>query len=205
MNEAPGRREATAGAWAAAAIVFALGGLGFAVAAHLRLNDLQQRVDRLEASADGADSRRPSDTSPSSSGSSTSVPALPTITSPDEGEPTDVESAKALVTTAFTTVYQGNLSNTARLALVDNPSGVDAALTAAATGENAGIVSAATARVGDIVFTSPTRATVQYTVVVPGQAPGEARPGEARLSSGTWKVTRATVCGDLATIGAPCD
>lgn len=200
MTQDPGRRESTAGAWAAAALVFALGGLGFGVAAQLRINDLQHRVDRLDARLEAP--ARPLEPSVTTASTTTS-PALSSTVSGGE-EPSDVDAAKDLIATAFSTVYRAKLSNGARLALVDDPSGVDAALTAAASGPNAAIINVTTARVDDITFTSPTRATVQYSVLVPGQTPGSPRSGEARLSSGTWKVTRATVCADLAAVDAPC-
>ena len=52
-------------------------------------------------------------------------------------------------------------------------------------------------------FTSATRARVDYTLSIDGSPPSQLS-GEARVVSGEWKVTRATVCRDLLVFGATC-
>ena len=193
-------RGVSAGAWAAAALVLALGGLGFGVAAHLRVTDLEQRLSAVEA-AQGT--RAASSAALGPNVSSTQLPAVSTTSAVTETPP-DVASARASITSAFTAVYNGGLADEARLALIDDPTGVDAAIMAARAGANAAVASTIAAQVSDITFTSATRATVTYTVGVAGQPPSSPRQGSARLASGTWKVTRDTVCTDLAVIGAPC-
>ena len=201
MTEEPRDRGVTAGAWAAASLVLALGGLGFGVAAHLRVTDLEERLSAVEAAQNSAG--RSGGSALGTGVSSTRVPAISTTTVASEPPP-DVAAAKASILTAFTTVYNGGLPNETRLALIDDPTGVDAALTAAITGTNAAVASTISAQVSDIVFSSATRATITYTVGVAGQPPSSPRQGAARLASGTWKVTRETVCTDLAVIGSPC-
>ncbi len=204
MSDRPRDRRASAGAWAAAALVLALGGLGFGVAAHLRLTDQQKRIDRLEAERPARAGETPN-SQPAGASSPSSTTTSSTSTTAAPSEPPNPAQAQTLIAAAFTTVYDGQQPNTSRLAMIDDPTGVEAALEAAAVGPSAPLLAAAHATVAQITFTSATRSTVSYSVDVTGQAPSPTRQGEARLSGGTWKVTRDTVCLDLKAIGAPCN
>ncbi len=60
------------------------------------------------------------------------------------------------------------------------------------------------AKVDRIVFTSPTTAAVVYDLVLDGSQTFATRVGHARFVGGRWKVTRATVCADLALANVTC-
>lgn len=197
MNDAPEReRGSSAGAWAAAALVLALGALAFAVIAHIRVTDLEGRVAVLESEiAAGREplAELPADELPADD-PSTDLPAAPS----------DEAAARAGVIAAFGSVYDPAAAIDDRVRMVDDPTGVGDALRQIAAGPNAVAVTSATVEVNDVNFTSPARAKVVYTVIAPGQAPISGREGEARVDGGTWKVTRATVCADLLAVGGNC-
>ncbi len=193
-----GRTENSAGAWAAAAVVLALGGLGFGVVAQVRASDLEQRVAALERLAAEA-------------GLDTS--ALPTMVEPttttkpgdDPGvQPADPGAAEAAVRNAFVVFYDGSRPEGERLAVVDDPHGVAETLRAAAVGEFALEVANSKGSVSDISFDSPTTAKARFSVLVSGQRLVADVEGAARLVDGAWKVTRSTVCASLEDVGAPC-
>jgi len=196
--EPPRERGSSAGAWAAAALVLALGALIFAVLAHVRVSELEDRIGVLE-SENALRSPLTSLVDPLDP-----VPTTP-ISSPEGGgEPPDPSTARADVIAAFSAVYDSRAAIDDRLRLVDDTTGVAAALRQAAAGPNAAVINSATVNVNDVTFSSPTRATVVYGLAVPGQPPILGRSGEARVDGGAWKVTRATVCADLTAVGAPC-
>ena len=74
----------------------------------------------------------------------------------------------------------------------------------AEAGPNAAALTSVTVNVNDVQYLSATRARVVYSLSVPGQPPVLGREGQARVASGAWKVTRATVCADLDAIGSAC-
>lgn len=194
-----GRSEGSAAAWAAAAVVLALGGLGFGVAAQVRLTHLEQRVDRMEAAA--------------ARSAATSRPVASTTTFDDGPRPTttvvaaapaDVAAARQSVIHAYQTVYDGSASSDTRLAFIDDTSGVAAAFQAAAGGTFAAQSTQIKARIDEVTFNSAVDASVRYAVLVNGVPQFESRVGGARYDNGLWKVTRETVCADLTEAGAPC-
>jgi hypothetical protein len=192
------RSEGSAAAWAAAAVVLAVGGLGFGVAAQIRLNHLEQRVDRLEATAKAVSTSRPVATTTTID--DTTVPT----TTPVAAAPPDVAAAKQSVIHAYQVVYDGTQSPDTRLAFIDDPSGVAAAFQQAAGGPLAAQAAAIKARIDDVTFNSAVDASVRYAVLVNGVPQFQSRLGEARFDNGLWKVSRATVCADLQEAGAPC-
>ena len=192
----PRERGSSAGAWAAAALVLALGALVFAVLSHLRITELEDRVASLEEERGGL-----SDTTSAAS------PPPPTFvtTSPEAfGQPPDPDAARSDVVAAFSAVYDPNVGVETRLQLVDDVTGVAAAIRQAAAGPNGAVVATVTASVIDVQFLSPTRARVGYSLIVPGREPLSGRVGEARVAAGAWKVTRSTVCTDLLVVGGAC-
>ena len=194
-----GRTENSAGAWAAAAVVLALGGLGFGVVAQVRASDLEQRVaglERLAAEAGIDTSALPT----MAAATTTSKPA-----EVDPGvQPADPGAAEAAVRNAFVVFYDGSRPEGERLAVVDDPRGVAQALRAAAGGEFALQVANSKGSVSDVAFDSPTSATARFSVLVSGQALVADVEGAARLVDGAWKVTRSTVCASLDDVGSPC-
>jgi hypothetical protein len=192
-----GRSESTAGAWAAAAVVLALGALGFGVASQLQVQDLERRVDSLERTTQiPVTSRAPATTAP---------PVTTTVTGGGAGGAVLPDIDKEGVERAYGTVYDGSRPTQDRLAYVDDPSGIVASLERVSSGELSQTATQLRAVVDRVTFTSTMTATVSYRLATgadAGSAPE--RIGSARRVGGTWKVTRSTVCGDLEDAGAPC-
>jgi hypothetical protein len=61
-----------------------------------------------------------------------------------------------------------------------------------------GLAAAATAKVTKVSVTSPSQATVTYSILVGGQPALSGRTGVAVKQDGTWKVGVASFCGLLA-------
>ena len=211
--ENDGRSGATAGAWAAAAMVLALGALGFAAVAHFRINELERRLIRVEHDEVGASPTSAPTGGAGALGSTTSTTSLDdptgsasgtTTITVASGSPVDPDAARAAIGRAFGVVYDGALGVDTRAGAVDDPSGLAVGLQTLFSGPYAAGAASSRGEVSAVTFTSPTRAQVSYSVNVDGAAPLPGRTGEARVVGGDWKVTRATVCGDLAVLGAPC-
>jgi hypothetical protein len=64
------------------------------------------------------------------------------------------------------------------------------------TQAGSGLAALATAKVTHVTVTSPTQATVNYTILVSG-TPQLKQTGTAVLENGTWKVGVASFCGLL--------
>jgi len=199
MDE-PRRRE-TAGAWAAAAVVLALGALAFGVSAQFRISDLESRI----AEQPGV-SETTAKVTTTLRGSSAPVPqsSVPPSSDDIDGSPADPVAAESAVREAFAAVYAGASSVPDRLVRIDDPSGVAAAIGRAAVGEFGTQLTISTTQVDQVAFTSPTTADVIYSVLAGPEALVNQALGSSRLVDGVWKVTRATVCGDLERVGAPC-
>jgi hypothetical protein len=118
-------------------------------------------------------------------------------------QPADVPVAQQDVRHAYAVVYDVAGQPAARRAAIDDPAGLDEPSRSAESGPYGAQVRSVVARVDRIVFTSPTTAAVAYELMVDG-SPYAARAGDARLVDGRWKVTRATVCGDLALAQVTC-
>ncbi len=136
-------------------------------------------------------------------GSSVTVPA-PTSTTPSlpppGSQPSDSASAKSAVQTAFETVY-GHGPNDQKLRLLE---GADQAVVAA--GDAAAraypqISAGSTPVVLQVVFTDSKDAAVLYEIEYHGSPSVGPKVGYAVLDDGTWKVTRATYCGDINNAG----
>jgi hypothetical protein len=193
-----GRSEGSAAAWAAAAVVLAVGALGFGVVAQVRETHLEQRIDQLQTTARAA-------ATTSRARETTTTDATPSTTTTVVGAaPADDVVARSNVIHAYQTVYDGTEPTDTRLAFIDDPNGVGAAFQAAAAGRFATQASAIKARIDSVSFDSAVEASVHYAILVNGVPQFDHRVGTARLDNGLWKVTRATVCGDLLEAGAPC-
>jgi hypothetical protein len=195
-----GRSEGSAAAWAAAAVVLALGGLGFGVAAQVRLSHVEDRLDQLQQSGVRAAAPRsaPTTTRPHKNQSPR------TTTTAVASQPADPNAAKQSVIHAYQVVYDGSQPTDSRLAFIDNPTGVAQAFQAAATGQVAAQAAAIKARIDSVTFTSAEEASVRYAVLVNGVPQFDNRIGTAHFDNGVWKVARQTVCEDLTEAGAPC-
>jgi hypothetical protein len=124
------------------------------------------------------------------------TPSLP----PAGSQPSDSGSAKSAVQTAFETVY-GHGPNDQKLRLLE---GADQAVVAA--GDAAAraypqISAGSTPVVLQVVFTDSKDAAVLYEIAYHGSPTVGPKVGYAVLDGGTWKVTRATYCGDINNAG----
>jgi hypothetical protein len=88
-------------------------------------------------------------------------------------------------------------------ALFDDVTGVKAAIDTARSGQFAVQAKSAVYSADELVFTSPTEAWLRYTITTDaGTYSG--RIGRAVLKDGSWRITRATICADLAFATSPC-
>jgi len=124
-------------------------------------------------------------------------PSLPVELSP----PADRAAAAEEVSAAFGIAYDANLPADLRLSRIDDPTGVADASAAAKSGAYGGLTGTVRAEVLGVSFDRPGHATVGYLLTAAGVGP---RTGEAVLVDGAWKVTRSTVCADLALAGVEC-
>jgi len=194
------QRGAGAGAWAAAALIVAIGGLGFGVTAHLRAGDLERRLDATQRSINSSGRGAPHGAAPAPGGSTTVV--APVSTTATVG-PVDPAGARRGIDAAFTRAYDGSIGAQVRLAAIDDPTGVEAGLRLLYAGAYAPVAASSNATVDGVSFLSATRAMVGYSVQINGGG-FTGRSGEARVVGGEWKVTRATFCADLLALSAPC-
>ena len=172
----------------AAAVVLGVGALGFGLPANVRADGLERRLDRIERAAEGSvDAATPSAPAPTT----TFLVA-------------HADASRAQIRTAFANVYTGVLPIADRMAFIDDPSGVEAVLTAISSGPAAPIALSSRVSVDRITFDSDASAIVRYTVMIDGSPPVAGRTGTATRNGEVWKVSRTTVCTDLAGIGAPC-
>lgn len=202
-----GASESNAGAWAAAALVIGLGGLGFGVASMVRADALQDRVAQLEASRRDGPSMASATRGPDPSEAPRPVASamVDEQVNPTDLQPPDPVRAEAEVIEAFVTVYDGTRPGDERSDAIDDPRGVGAAFQAAAGGRFAALAASSRSVVTSVRFNSAVEAVVTYRVESDAGVDLGERSGVARLTGGRWKVTRATVCADLASVGAPCD
>ncbi len=130
---------------------------------------------------------------------------IPVAVLPAPGvQPANPSEARARVIDAFTTAYKGDTSGSARAGAVDNNAGIAALLDKVAHGQYADPVKVSRVRVTQVVFTSPTEATALFDILLGSQVDFANRVGQAIAVNGTWKVTRSTICSDLARASAPC-
>jgi hypothetical protein len=120
-------------------------------------------------------------------------------------QPSNSAAARAEVEAAFTAAYAGGLASTdaGRAAIQDGASLAGLAAQVQA-GPQAPVVAQSTAKVRDVVFTSPSSATARFEIYLGGEAQGGSKLGAAIPVDGRWRVTHDTACTDLAQVGARC-
>jgi hypothetical protein len=123
---------------------------------------------------------------------------------PDGPPPEDEEAAREAIVEAYTVVWSAETSDETRAARLDDACGVAQAL-AVARANLPDAVGTLSVQVNDVQFLNPTSATVAYTLQILTPAEYYDYTGRAVLVDGDWKVTRDTVCGVLALVGADCD
>jgi hypothetical protein len=132
------------------------------------------------------------------------LPPPPSLPAPG-GQPDDPVAARAAIERTFLIAYDGGLGDTQeKRNLVEDSESLVGVMDEIRNGPYASQVSQGTAQVREIVFVSPTEATVRYDILVGGATNFADRVGRAVLIDGTWKIARSTVCTDISLAGASC-
>jgi hypothetical protein len=87
--------------------------------------------------------------------------------------------------------------------LLDDDTGVQAATVEAQRGPYGDLAASARYTVDELVFTRPTEAWFRYTITTSRSTFAD-RFGQAVFDGAVWRITRATICQDLALAQAPC-
>jgi hypothetical protein len=136
------------------------------------------------------------------------APRPPELPEPDGPPPENEAEARQAVIDAFTRVYTGDDpgGQSEGFADVDDPTGIAEAVEVVRQSFPGALTGTNTVRVDDVRFLNPTTAAVRYTILLPDYSIPEFpnRVGRAVLVDGSWKVTRDTICHDLALGGATC-
>jgi hypothetical protein len=123
---------------------------------------------------------------------------------PEAGEqPADPAAAAADIRTSMTSLYGALDEGADRSALIDDPTGVAEAREQVQTGGYAADAASAIATIDELVFTAPDEAWFRYSIDTDGND-FRNRYGMAVVVDGLWKITRSTVCQDLALAGGDC-
>ncbi|MCG6495834.1 hypothetical protein [Kitasatospora sp. A2-31] len=150
-----------------------------------------------------------------SSGSGSSASPSPTLPTAATGSPTgsaggtgsptagatapaDVAAAKSQVTANWEKFFDPNTSIPDKAALLQNGEELLPVLQGFSQDPRVGQVKA---RVTDVSFNSATEATVTYELSLQGTVVEPSATGQAVLENGTWKVSRASLCGLLTQAG----
>jgi hypothetical protein len=132
------------------------------------------------------------------------VPPPEPLPPPGEEQPADPEAARAAVSAAFATAYNGQLTPEERQAAMEDATGFDEIMRQLREGPFAEQVGDATVQTTDVVFLSASRAAVRYDILIANYTNFTGRLGEAVLVDGQWKVTRETMCRDISMAGVTC-
>ncbi len=124
---------------------------------------------------------------------------------PDAGvQPSDPQPAREaivdrLLTLVDTSVPWGDKAE----GLLDDDTGIAAAIAGLATSPYADLASSATYAVDELVFTAPDEAWFRYTITTSASTWPD-RIGRAARAGDAWQISRATLCQDLALAASPC-
>ncbi len=131
------------------------------------------------------------------------LPPPPGLPQPGPEQPADADAARNVIREQFSVLFQSGKPIDERLIALDDPTGVAAAMDEVNHGQFAEAAAKATYVLGDVVFATPTQAWFEYTLVANGST-FTGRFGEANLTGGVWKISRATICQDLALGAGTC-
>lgn len=126
-------------------------------------------------------------TGPASSHSPTSTPG-------GSGSAADVAAIKS----AFVTFFSGKTPGSQKITLVEDGPAFSSVINAQAGGS---LSQSTTASVSTVTVTSPTQASVVYTVSLGGVPALKNQTGQAVKDGGTWKVSASTFCALLTLEG----
>lgn len=188
------RSDRTPGAWAAAAVVIAVGALIFAVSADRRASSLVKRVAALETDvADSAVAVERSGSVPRSSTTASDVVEDPLVA----GErPADVEAASAEIRELVDIVF-GREPTTGQV--VDDPTGVDEASAGFAAEGGATRIA-----FSSVDFTSSTDGFAEFRIYHDGGRLLDDQRVEAVAIGSAWRLTRESVCLVFDRLGFAC-
>lgn len=123
---------------------------------------------------------------------------------PDAGEqPADPAAAEAEIVAAMTALYDSSVLLDDDAVYLDDATGVGAARDQVAEGSYSTEATSSVAVVEELVFTSPNEAWFRYRIDTDGLGLTN-RYGVAVLVDGAWKITRSTLCQDMAMAGGDC-
>jgi hypothetical protein len=128
-------------------------------------------------------------------GGSHHAAAKPTADVSAAAEPASGPGAVAAITANWKTVFDGKASIPRRLALVQDGPQVAAFVEAQARTSFGAAAAGSTATVTSVTMTSPSRATVDYEVLLLGTPLLKKQVGVAVYLNGVWKVSIASFCG----------
>jgi hypothetical protein len=153
-------------------------------------------VTHADGSLTSLDAQQLSDTWSTSDYRHSCEPPPPAL--PDAGQqPADPVAAEQALRDAWAGLYDFTASADSRAQYLDDATGVAEAWRALQQGEFAATAGQSTAPIDALVFTSPTDAWLRYDLITPVSSFSD-RYGQAHLIDGTWKISRQTICQDLA-------
>jgi hypothetical protein len=144
------------------------------------------------AACGSGSSNSSSGASPSSS--SASATSAPTSTSTSTSAPAGSSAAGQAISANWTAFFDAKTPVAKRVSLLQDGQAFASVIKSQA---GTGLASEATAKVTKVTVTSPTQATVTYSILVGGQPALSGQAGTAVLQGGTWKVGLASFCGLL--------
>lgn len=115
---------------------------------------------------------------------------------PASPEPTTGAAAKSAIKQDWLAFFNGNTATSRRVSLLQHGQLAQKALKMQSKST---LASSSAAKVANVSLTSPTQASVTYSVLVAGQQVLKNQTGTAVYKSGVWKVGDASFCGLLKT------
>ena len=120
----------------------------------------------------------------------TTPAASPSVTASKQA--TSGAAAAAAIKQDWVTFFNPKTSVAAKEAILQNGSKFEALLKSQASNPTAATASAS---VQSVKITSPTGATIDYTILVSGSPVLKGQKGTAVYQDGTWKVSKTSFCG----------
>lgn len=130
----------------------------------------------------------------SPSASSASATSAPASASTSASAPAGSSAAGQAISANWTAFFDAKTPVAKRVSLLQDGQAFASVIKSQA---GTGLASEATAKVTKVTVTSPTQATVTYSILVGGQPALSGQAGTAVLQGGTWKVGLASFCGLL--------
>jgi hypothetical protein len=132
--------------------------------------------------------------SPGSSSSPSSTPSSAAASAPSGPMPTAGAAAEAAIKQDWTAFFNAKTPTSRRVQLIEHGQELAQVLQAQA---GSALASSASAQVNSVTLTSPTQATVKYTVLVGGSPVLRNQTGVAVYRNGVWQVGDASFCALL--------